>query len=92
MLAIDNNFGFTPNMAPIKRMWDEGKVAIINGIGYPEPDRSHFRHPDRIWHTRFTRMSVVAVQSPSLLMEDEVDDAVEETDIPDNESDDIELF
>jgi uncharacterized protein (DUF1501 family) len=37
-------------MAPIKRLWDEGQVAVINGIGYPRPDRSHFRSMD-IWHT-----------------------------------------
>ena len=37
-------------MEAIKRLWDEGKVAIIHGIGYPQPNRSHFRSMD-IWHT-----------------------------------------
>jgi uncharacterized protein (DUF1501 family) len=50
VLPIDGAFGFNPSMGPIKRVWDEGKVAIINGIGYPRPDRSHFRSMD-IWHT-----------------------------------------
>ena len=50
VLPIDNAFGFHPSMEPIKRLWDEGQVAIINGIGYPHPDRSHFRSMD-IWHT-----------------------------------------
>jgi uncharacterized protein (DUF1501 family) len=50
VLPIDDTFGFHPSMGPIKRLWDEGKVAIINGIGYPHPDRSHFRSMD-IWHT-----------------------------------------
>ena len=50
VLPIDHKLGFTPNMAPIKRLWDEGRVAIINGIGYPNPNRSHFRSMD-IWHT-----------------------------------------
>jgi uncharacterized protein (DUF1501 family) len=50
VLPIDDAFGFNPSMGPIKRLWDEGKVAIINGIGYPHPDRSHFRSMD-IWHT-----------------------------------------
>jgi len=49
-LPIDGAFGFHPNMGPIKHLWDEGKVAVINGIGYPHPDRSHFRSMD-IWHT-----------------------------------------
>jgi uncharacterized protein (DUF1501 family) len=50
VLPINEAFGFHPSMGSIKRLWDEGKVAIINGIGYPHPDRSHFRSMD-IWHT-----------------------------------------
>ena len=50
VLPINDAFGFNPSMEPIKRLWDEGKVAVINGIGYPHPDRSHFRSMD-IWHT-----------------------------------------
>jgi uncharacterized protein (DUF1501 family) len=37
-------------MEAMKQLWDEGHVAVINGIGYPKPDRSHFRSMD-IWHT-----------------------------------------
>jgi uncharacterized protein (DUF1501 family) len=37
-------------MAPIKALYEKGKVAVIPGVGYPEPDRSHFRSMD-IWHT-----------------------------------------
>ena len=50
VLPINDDLGFHPSMGPIKRLWDEGKVAIINGIGYPKPNRSHFRAMD-IWHT-----------------------------------------
>ena len=50
VLKLDDGLGFRPGMEPIKRLWDEGKVAIINGIGYPKPNRSHFRSMD-IWHT-----------------------------------------
>ena len=50
VLKIDDDLGFHPSMGPIKRLWDEGKVALINGIGYPNPNRSHFRAMD-IWHT-----------------------------------------
>ena len=50
VIPIDDQFGFRPQMEPIKRLWDEGKVAIMNGIGYPVPNRSHFRSMD-IWHT-----------------------------------------
>ncbi len=50
VLPIDDKFGFNPSMKPIKNLWDQGKVAIINGIGYENPNRSHFRSMD-IWHT-----------------------------------------
>jgi uncharacterized protein (DUF1501 family) len=50
VLAINNSIGFHPAMGPIKKLYDEGKVAIIQGIGYPKPSRSHFRSMD-IWHT-----------------------------------------
>jgi uncharacterized protein (DUF1501 family) len=50
VLPIDHTIGFNPAMAPIKDLWDQGKVAIIQGIGYPHPNRSHFRSMD-IWHT-----------------------------------------
>ena len=50
VLKLDDQLGFNPSMAPIKELWDEGKVAVINGVGYPSPNRSHFRSMD-IWHT-----------------------------------------
>src|SRR5712691_7413314 len=50
VLPINDAIGFNPNMAPIKELWDQGRVAIIQGIGYPNPVRSHFRSMD-IWHT-----------------------------------------
>ena len=39
-----------PKWGPIKKLYDEGKVAIIHGIGYENSPRSHFRSMD-IWHT-----------------------------------------
>jgi len=50
VLAVDDKVGFHPAMAPIKDMYDQGKVAVLQGIGYPNPIRSHFRSLD-IWHT-----------------------------------------
>ena len=49
-LHLDDKLGLNPAMGPIKSLWDEGKVAVINGIGYPNPNRSHFRSMD-VWHT-----------------------------------------
>ena len=50
VLHIDDQFGFNPALPEIKTLYDAGKVAVINGIGYPTPNRSHFRSMD-IWHT-----------------------------------------
>jgi uncharacterized protein (DUF1501 family) len=50
VLKIDGELGFNPNMSPVKDLWDQGKLAVINGIGYPAPNRSHFRSRD-IWYT-----------------------------------------
>ena len=50
VIPINDQLGFNPSMGPIKALWDEGKVAVINGIGYQNPNRSHFRSMD-IWHT-----------------------------------------
>jgi uncharacterized protein (DUF1501 family) len=50
VLPINDSIGFHPAMGPMKQLYDEGKMAIIQGIGYPNPSRSHFRSMD-IWHT-----------------------------------------
>ena len=50
VLPLDDKVGFNPSMGPMKALWDDGKVAVINGIGYENPNRSHFRSMD-IWHT-----------------------------------------
>ena len=50
ILKINDNVGFHPEMAPMQRLYDLGKVAIINGVGYANSPRSHFRSMD-IWHT-----------------------------------------
>ena len=49
-LFIEEGYGLHPSMGPIKQLYDQNKVAIICGTGYPSPDRSHFRSMD-IWHT-----------------------------------------
>jgi uncharacterized protein (DUF1501 family) len=50
VLPINDTLGFHPNAAPLKELYDQGKMAIIQGIGYPNSNRSHFRGMD-IWHT-----------------------------------------
>jgi uncharacterized protein (DUF1501 family) len=50
VLPIDDTLAFNPNMAPLKKMYDDGNMAIIHGIGFENSPRSHFRAMD-IWHT-----------------------------------------
>ena len=50
VLKIDAQYGFHPSMAALVPLWDQGKLAIVNGIGFPNPNYSHFRAMD-IWYT-----------------------------------------
>ena len=50
VLPIDDHFAFNPNLGPLKELYDQDKVAVILGVGYPNPNRSHFRSMD-IWQT-----------------------------------------
>ena len=50
LLPINNELALHPAMQPLMKYWEEGKLAIILGIGYPNPSLSHFRAMD-IWAT-----------------------------------------
>ena len=50
ILHLDDQVGLHPTMGPIKNMYDQGRVAIVHGVGYEDSPRSHFRSMD-IWHT-----------------------------------------
>jgi uncharacterized protein (DUF1501 family) len=50
VLAIDRNVGLNPGMQSVKALYDKGMVAIVQGVGYPDPDHSHFRSTE-IWQT-----------------------------------------
>jgi len=50
VLAIDGNLGFNPQMRALKAMYDKGDVAVVQSVGYPDPDHSHFRSTE-IWQT-----------------------------------------
>ena len=41
IIPLDNGYGLNPAMQPIKDLYDAGKVAILHGVGYPQPNRSH---------------------------------------------------
>jgi uncharacterized protein (DUF1501 family) len=50
VLQIDAHVGLNPQMRAFKAMYDKGQVAIVQGVGYPDPDHSHFRSTE-IWQT-----------------------------------------
>lgn len=50
VLKLDKTTGLNPRMTGMHRLFGEHKLAIVRGVGYPKPDRSHFRSMD-IWQT-----------------------------------------
>ena len=49
-LGLTSEAGLNPALEAFKGLYDDGSLAILNGVGYPNPDRSHFRSMD-IWHS-----------------------------------------
>jgi uncharacterized protein (DUF1501 family) len=50
ILKLDDYMGLAPQLTGLKSLYDQGHLALINGVGYPNPNRSHFRSME-IWHT-----------------------------------------
>lgn len=50
IIPIDDKIAFNSNMDIFKNSYDADNLAVMMGIGYPDPNRSHFRSMD-IWHT-----------------------------------------
>jgi uncharacterized protein (DUF1501 family) len=47
---LNELIGLHPKMGPMAELFKSGELAIVQGVGYPKPDRSHFRSME-IWHT-----------------------------------------
>jgi uncharacterized protein (DUF1501 family) len=50
VLKLNDNVGFNPNMTAMHELFNQGKVAVVQAVGYPNPNRSHFRSIE-IWQT-----------------------------------------
>jgi uncharacterized protein (DUF1501 family) len=50
VLPLDGQLGLNPALTGLSEMWKDRSLAIVRGVGYPNPDRSHFRSMD-IWQT-----------------------------------------
>jgi uncharacterized protein (DUF1501 family) len=48
LLRLDDQTALTPSLEGLKKVWDEGHLAVVQGVGYPNPNRSHFRSTE-IW-------------------------------------------
>src|SRR4029077_11384448 len=50
VLTLNNQLGLHPNLKGLKASWDAGQRAIVQGVGYPSPNLSHFASMS-IWET-----------------------------------------
>jgi uncharacterized protein (DUF1501 family) len=50
LITLNDQLALHPNLKALKPLWDQKKVAIVQGVGYPNPNRSHFASMD-IWAT-----------------------------------------
>uniref|UniRef100_A0A7C4QW94 DUF1501 domain-containing protein n=1 Tax=Schlesneria paludicola TaxID=360056 RepID=A0A7C4QW94_9PLAN len=50
VLKLNDRWGLHPSLEGLHQLWEQGRLGIVQGVGYPRPDRSHFRSMD-IWHT-----------------------------------------
>ena len=50
MIHLDKDYAIPDYMAPMKKFWDDKKLAVLHGVGFKDSPRSHFRAMD-IWHT-----------------------------------------
>ncbi len=50
VIQVTGDLGFHPKMTKFKELMDRGNLAVIHGVGYPNPSRSHFKSME-IWHT-----------------------------------------
>ena len=53
VIGLGDPVGLHPRMKALGELFREGQVAVVQGVGYPDPDRSHFRSME-IWHTAST--------------------------------------
>lgn len=50
LIKLSDEIGLNPALGALQEIFDQGELCILNDVGYPNPDRSHFRSMD-IWHT-----------------------------------------
>ncbi len=56
LLKISNEFGLHPSMRDAARLLEDGRLAVVHGVGYPNPSRSHFKSM-AIWQSANAKLS-----------------------------------
>jgi uncharacterized protein (DUF1501 family) len=57
VMRLNDHLGLNPGMNSFRQMWDQGQLAVVQGVGYPNPDRSHFESMD-IWQSADPRRNI----------------------------------
>src|SRR4051794_23626238 len=50
LVRLNDEVGLHPSLAPLAGSWEAGHLAVVQGVGYPNPSRSHFVS-QAVWHT-----------------------------------------
>jgi uncharacterized protein (DUF1501 family) len=50
VIRLDDHVGLHSNMRGLQPLWEQGQLAVVQGVGYPNPNRSHFEAMD-IWQS-----------------------------------------
>ena len=50
LIRLDDHVGLHPSLKPLARAWEDGHLAVVQGVSYPNPSRSHFVSRE-VWHT-----------------------------------------
>src|SRR5215831_1502750 len=50
VIRLDDHVGLHSGMSGLKPLWEQGQLAVVQGVGYPNPERSHFEAMD-IWQS-----------------------------------------
>ncbi len=57
VVKLNDRLGLNPGMGGFQQLWNQGQLAVVQGVGYPNPDRSHFESMD-IWQTADPRRNI----------------------------------
>jgi uncharacterized protein (DUF1501 family) len=50
VIRLDDHVGLNPGMQGLRQLWQQGQLAVVQGVGYPNPERSHFESMD-VWQS-----------------------------------------